>query len=319
MKRDDELLQEIDTVKDAISSTVDDDFVSQLTRSQMQRRLGDLQAELLEANQRTFEFRFVDVSRPNFHGISTSLLSTFLSKIQSTITYGAWATFAGSEVSGYVPASIERSAMTEVVAMPTGSFGLVLQKSNNDFATEFDQTVELIVDLVEAAIEQRLDDDIASKVQALGRESSQRLQTFVKKVSAEGLDTEITWSNPQGLRSAYLTEASAAELSSWLSQMSPEIESQTILGYLRRADTINGSFKIESQATSAMYEGKGEVAMLAHTEMDALYRAELEVVTYNSTHTGRTVSRTRLIGLTLESINRPPTLISEESPPDRLI
>jgi hypothetical protein len=310
MRRDEELLQEMQVIKDAVSSIRGDDFTSQLIRTQMQRRLSGLEEELVETNQRKFEFRFVDPSRPTFHGMSTSLLSNFLAKIQSTITYGAWAMFAGSEVAGNVPASIERFAMTEVVAMPTGSFGLVLQKSNNDFATEFDQSVELIVDLVEAAVEHRLDDSIIEKVQSLGRESSRRLQMFVKKVSSEGLDTEITWSNPEGLRSAYLSESDASQLSSWLSQSSPEIRNDTIVGYLRRADTINGSFKIESQATAEMYEGKGDVAVLAHAEMDALYSAQIEVVVYSSTLTGRSVEKTRLVELTPESrsgtpINRP--------------
>ena len=297
MKRDAELQGEIKDIQDALNKMVGDDFTIQLTKSQMQRRISSLEDELLAASNRKFEFRFVDREDPTSHGISTSLLSKFLSRIQSTITYGAWAMVAGSEVAGNVPASIERSAMTEVVAMPSGSFGLVLQKVNNDFSTEFDQSVDLIIDLVDAAISERLNDEIGEKVQSLGRESTRRLQLFVKRIAQEGLDAELTWSNPNGKRTSYLSGPAASELSAWLSQMSPEIVIEVVQGYLRRADTINGSFKIESRATSAMYEGKGDAAVLAHAEMDALYMAEIEIVKYSSLLTSRTVEKTRLIGL----------------------
>ena len=46
-----------------------------------------------------------------------------------------------------------------------------------------------------------------------------------------------------------------------------------------------------------MYEGKGDTAVLAHAEMDALYMAEIEIVKYSSLLTSRTVEKTRLIGL----------------------
>jgi hypothetical protein len=297
MRRDEELLGEVTRI-DALLLTLNaEDYTTKLVRNQMEARKTKIEDELLAANQRRIELRFIDQDNPAGHGLSTTLLSVLLSRLQSTVSYGAWSMVAGPGVQGNLPTSIERSAMTEVVAMPPGSFGLVLRKKDNDFAQEFDQSIDLLVDLLDAASLGRFDEGLESKAAQLGKEASRKFELLLKKIASESLDTDFSWNNPDSRRDVLLRSSDAMLLSQWLAQVSPEVETVEVVGYLRRADSTNGSFKIELKASGEMIEGVGDVAMLTHTEIDALYTAQIEHLVQRSPHTGRTTEKNRLLHL----------------------
>jgi hypothetical protein len=263
----------------------------------MSRRLESLRGELDAALNRVIELHFERASDARYSAISTSVLSQILGRLQSTLTFGTWAQRSGPQVIGTPPTSIERAARTEVVATPPGSFRVVVRKEELELAPEFDQSVQVVFDLAEAAAHDALNDDFGEKAQALGREGTRRLELLFKKLADEDLHTELLWNSPAESREVLVTSDVAAQLSKWLAQMTPSIEQVTVEGYLRRADTLSGAFKIEATATGRIVEGSGDPEVLAHAEMDALYIADIEHETRTSPHSGRVTERFTLTAL----------------------
>jgi hypothetical protein len=297
MSREDDLRQEITSISEFLAAPATDSFVAQLTRGQMERRLSTLQETLTAAINRVLELRFVNSSNPGLGSIPSQLLSNLLNRIQGTLTYGTWAFTSGPNVAGSPPPSIERSAATEVVATGTGSFRLMLRKQQIDISPNFDRSVITVLDLATAAVDHALDDTAGAKAQDLGKEATRRLELFFKKLGEERVDTEFTWQAPNFEADIYVDHGTARDLSEWLAVAIPAIEPIVVRGFLRRADTLTGSFKIEAEATGTLYEGTGDSDLLAHAEMDALYEADIMVERRTAQHTGRMTEKMRLLAL----------------------
>lgn len=294
---EEELRSEISAIEESLADSHDDSFVAEIVRAQMERRLAELRARLDAALDRTIELRFSKRWSPGSHGLSTSLLASILGRLQTTLTYGTWAMKAGPSVAGNVPRSVERDAATEVVATPPGSFGLLMRKEELGLSDDFDKSVLVVFDLARAATREELDGDVEQLAQSLGPEATRRAELFFRKLAESDLDTDLSWQSGSSRRSLFLSKEQAGALSEWLAVAIPRIDTFDVIGYLRRADTINGSFRVESQATGQLFEGGSDPEVLAHAEMDALYKASIEETIRSAPHTGRSTSKYRLVAL----------------------
>jgi hypothetical protein len=201
-------------------------------------------------------------------------------------------------VQGAVPGSIAQSAATEVVALDAGSFVVVLRKAMIELSSSFDRAVDLILDLVDATDENQFGEDVEGYVHRMGTATAIRLERFFRHVGLAGTSLDVSWEglNP---RRVFLANSQARALAEWLSNAVPTRETVEIEGLLKMADVDTGRFKLVDPLTQAVYEGKSQVD-LSHRELDAAYRARIEIVTYSATVSGDKKQR-----MTLQSLIDP--------------
>ena len=174
---------------------------------------------------------------------------------------------------------------------------MILHKRELDINPNFDKSVATIFDIVSDAVSERQHQLDGANARPRSREATRRLELFFRKLGEERLDTEFTWQTRDYESDVFVSAGAASALSKWLALAVPVIEQIVVRGYLRRADTLTGAFKVEHEATGRMYEGSGDTEVLAHAEMDALYEAEITLERQTAPHTGRVTEKMKLVGL----------------------
>jgi hypothetical protein len=241
--------------------------------------------------------RLIDETDAGSHAITMSMLGNLLTRVQSTLNWALWSQESGPNVAGdHVPVSVERAAKTEVVALATGSFEIVVRKSESDLGHTFASSVDLILDLASLGDDRRFDDSMSAVVKKLGPEATRRAQLLFEKLAANGQHLDLGWRN--GGRRSFISSSSSGELSRWLGNYEEESLVHSISDGIVRMVDENGRFRI-TDGHGSRYEGRSNVDLTGWAVGDACL-AEVAVLTRRATSAQK-------IRYVLETLRRPGT------------
>ena len=279
----------------AQDQTVEQPGIRQILLNQTRKRLRNVQSHLAPTDKR-ISFRFIDTEEPERHSLRTLFLGSTLQELQHSLNYLVWSSEAGPAVHGDVPTSILRSAATEVVSVDHGSFVVLIRKTELELSDSFDRSVDRIFDLVDAADESALGEDVRQIVAGIGTEASIRLERLFRRIGREEVSVDLQWQGSES-RQSFLSAIQASALADWLHEGVSEEQLVRVRGVLKMADYDASRFKLLDPATGAVYEGRSNVD-LAHVEITAEYDTSIMIVTVTSPVTGERRERMTLYELT---------------------
>lgn len=280
-------------------------FTGQLVQAQTDRRLSDIRQELNALRDRHLEVRLVDPR--DGHAVDTGLLGQILRRFQSSLDYIGWALRAGPGIEGDPPTFITRRTSTEVLALPTGSFKIVLRgttleldymsdETRDELSSLLEESLGRILALARAGEMDEFPDSLEELTHELGAQPTRRLSLWFKKLADNSLTTSLTpAADPR--QTVTVTPPQARAISEWLAHVQDTVENITVRGVLRIADEVRGRFGIED-AAERLYEGKAAPELVQHKQIGAEYVASVQVTVRYSDHTGARRETYTLLSLT---------------------